>query len=111
MICRGCGAWASTCSPERPSGLHRGEGDTSLAEALLGGVEQLAADPGRVVAAGVDPEGEAQAAGALAEVLGEEAGLGVVADPIELGRRGQQELPGPGRVLAVGDLEQDLDPA
>ena len=91
--------------------LGRDQRNAGVAEALLGGVEQLAADPGRVVAAGVDPEAEAQAAGALAQVLGEQARLGVVADPLELGRGGQQELPGPGRVLAVGDLEQDLDPA
>ena len=38
-------------------------------------------------------------------------GAGSVADPLDLGRRGQQQLPGPGGVLAVGDLQRDLDPA
>ena len=73
--------------------------------------EHLAADPQGVVAAGVDPEPETQAAGALAEVVGEDAGGRVLGDPVDLGRRGQQQLPGPGGVLAVGDLQRDLDPA
>ena len=64
-----------------------------------------------VVAAGVDPEPEAEAAGVLAEVVGEDAGGRVLGHPVDLGRRGQQQLPGPGGVLAVGDLQRDLDPA
>ena len=38
-------------------------------------------------------------------------GGGVVADSLDLGRRGQQQLPGPDHVLAVGQLQPDLDPA
>ena len=64
-------------------------------------VQQLAADLPDVVAPDVHPEHQPQAPPALAEVVGEQAGGRVLADPLDLGRRGQQDLPGPGRVLAV----------
>src|SRR4029453_8050433 len=64
-----------------------------------------------VVAPGVHPDHQPQAPALLPQVVGEQPGGRVVADPLDLGRRGQQDLPGPGQVLAVGDPERDLDPA
>ena len=63
------------------------------------------------MAAHIHPEDQSQPAPLLPEVVGEQPGGRVLADALDLGRRGQQDLPGPGQVLAVGDLERDLDPA
>ncbi len=64
----------------------------------------------QVRGARVGPEQQAQLEGALAEVLGQDAWLGLGEDPLDGGRRGREALPGLERVLGVGHADDHLEP-